>query len=195
MLGTKIIHFLKDNKKTFLYITFFVMIFFLCREFSFANNWDVQTTQETSSKTASVFNAAIQFISTTIWMLTNVVSLFLNPGWTNGTWIWIQTHLKDLWIMVSNIVYVIFGFLLIIIAFMNIIWKWDKWELKQALPKFIIWVLIVPFSWLFVQLVITFSSFLSVSVLMLPYDVLSNSPQSMLSEIEEKKSMFSFSSY
>lgn len=88
--------------------------------------------------------------------------------------------------MVSNIVYVIFAFLLIIIAFMNIIGRWDQWELKQALPKFVIWVLIVPFSWLFVQFVIAISSFLSVSVLMLPYDVLSNSPKSGWSEISEK---------
>lgn len=88
--------------------------------------------------------------------------------------------------MVSNIVYVIFAFLLIIIAFMNIIGRWDQWELKQALPKFVIWVLIVPFSWLFVQFVIAISSFLSVSVLMLPYDVLSNSPKSGWNDISKK---------
>lgn len=186
MLGTKIFTYLKKHQKTFLYVAFFAAIFFFFTDLAFANEWANANTQQKDSNPADWFNAFVQVIATGIGMLTNVVGLFLNPGWTNATGIGLHTHLKELWIMISNIVYVIFAFLLIVIAFMNIIGKWDKWELKQALPRFVIWVLIVPFSWLFVQVLIAFSSFLSVSVLMLPYEVLSNSPTSEWDTLKTK---------
>jgi len=54
---------------------------------------------------------------------------------------------------------------------MNIIGKWDgTWELKQAMPKFIVWVLMVPFSWFFVQFMLSISAVLTVWVLTLPFD-------------------------
>jgi Na+-transporting methylmalonyl-CoA/oxaloacetate decarboxylase gamma subunit len=50
-----------------------------------------------------------------------------------------STKFKEVWIMVSNIVYFVFAFILIWIAFMNIIGKnADQYQLKQALPKFIV---------------------------------------------------------
>lgn len=183
MLIEKILNFLKTNKKTLFYIAFIAVFFMISTDGVFATE-GAETTWK--SESTDLYNALIQTVSTGIGMLSSIVGLFLNPSWTNGTGIWLHVHLKDLWIMISNIVYVIFAFLLIIIAFMNIIWKWDKWELKQALPKFFIWVLIVPFSWMFVQVVIAISSFLSVSVLMLPYDVLSNSPTNSWEEIKAK---------
>lgn len=76
-----------------------------------------------------------------------------------------------MWILVSNVVYFIFAWILIVIAFMNIVWKWtDKFELKQSLPKFIVWILIVPFSWFLVQFILSISAILTVSVLTIPYD-------------------------
>ncbi len=55
---------------------------------------------------------------------------------------------------------------------MNIIGKGEGnvWELKQALPKFIVGILIVPFSWFLVQFILSVSSILTVWVLTLPYD-------------------------
>lgn len=58
---------------------------------------------------------------------------------------------------------------------MNIIGKGDgTWELKQALPKFIVGVLIVPFSWFFVQFLLSLSAILTVGVLTLPYESFQN---------------------
>ena len=184
MLIGKILNFLKTNKKTLFYIACIAVFFMIAWDGVFAEGPNSDSADK--SESTNLYNALIQTVSTGIGMLSSIVGLFLNPSWTNGTGIWLHVHLKDLWIMISNIVYVIFAFLLIIIAFMNIIWKGDKWELKQALPKFFIWVLIVPFSWMFVQVVIAISSFLSVSVLMLPYDVLSNSPTNSWEEIKAK---------
>lgn len=185
MLIQNILNFLKTNKKISLYMIFIALFFVMWIDWVFANNGTATTSQDTWNS-AEYLNGLVAIISTGIWMLSSIVGLFLNPGWTSGTGLGLHVQLKDLWIMISNVVYVIFAFLLIIIAFMNIIWKWDKWELKQALPRFVVWVLIVPFSWLFVQVVIAISSFLSVSVLMLPYDVLSNSPKSGWDEISKK---------
>lgn len=54
---------------------------------------------------------------------------------------------------------------------MNIIGKnQGTWELKQAMPKFIVGVLIVPLSWFFVQFLLSVSAVLTIWVLTLPYD-------------------------
>ena len=54
---------------------------------------------------------------------------------------------------------------------MNIIWKeWETYQLKQAIPKFIVWVLIVPFSMLIVKFVISVAWILSAAILSLPID-------------------------
>ena len=104
-------------------------------------------------------------------MVTAFITMFLYPGWVNGTLFGLQDYLRIMWILVSNVVYFVFAFILIAIAFMNIINKGEGvWELKQAMPKFIVGVLIVPFSWFFVQFVLSISAILTVGVLTLPYD-------------------------
>lgn len=163
---SQITNFFKRNKKIMYYLSFFAVIYFALGDNVFAR--DVNSDNEEGAIKA--FNGFIQLISTWVGMLWALIGVFLNPAWTNGTGIGLHGNLKDLWIMISNLVYFIFAILIVIIAFMNIIGKWDKWELKQALPKFIVWVLIVPFSWFFVQLILSFSSILSASVLSLPYD-------------------------
>ncbi|MCH2188419.1 hypothetical protein MK079_01155 [Candidatus Gracilibacteria bacterium] len=111
-------------------------------------------------------------------LVTFLVSLFLTPEWVNGTIFGLDEPMKDIWIMVSNVVYFIFAGLLIFIAFMNIIGRGtDKYELKQALPKFIVGILIVPFSWFIVQFILSLSAILTVSVIGIPNDVLSNGDQ------------------
>jgi len=44
------------------------------------------------------------------------------------------------------------------------------------MPKFIIWVLIVPFSWFFVQFLLSVSAVLTVGILTLPHDSFSDKP-------------------
>lgn len=166
--------FFTRNKKIFFYIWIFLVFYYLCTEFSFAAETattDPKTDTDAWKMLITTLNWLFKIISWLLWLLTQMVWVFLNPSWVNGWVIWIQTHLKELWILVSNVVYFIFAFLIIVIAFMNILWKWDKWELKQALPKFIIWVLIVPLSWFFVQFIISLTSILSASVLSLPMDI------------------------
>ena len=148
-------------------ILFSLFVFFLSYNVTFAA-WD---TTELWALVVSVVQWFLKIASWLIWMLTQLVSLFLYPGWINWELFKLNIYLKQVWILVSNVVYFMFAFILIWIAFMNIIWtKWaDKYELKQSLPKFIIWVLIVPISWFFVQFVLSVTSILTIAVLTVPF--------------------------
>ncbi|MCP4523396.1 MAG: hypothetical protein GY828_04190, partial [Candidatus Gracilibacteria bacterium] len=179
MISAKIKDFLRGNRKITYYIGLFLISFFLFGDVAFANTGDGKgpLLPESEIQPGTWFNAFIQIITTLVGVMSNIVGVFLNPSWTNGIGLGLHEHLRSLWILISNVVYFIFAFLLVVIAFMNIIGKGDKWELKQALPKFIVGVLIVPFSWFFVQFVLSISSFLSASVLLVPYDTFSTNAQ------------------
>lgn len=163
--------YLKKNKKNIAYIGIFFLFMFLSIDISFAANdeWDFTKWLVTFLNWVNKWAAAI------LWILTFLVWLFLNPSWISWSVIWLTDPLKTMWIMISNVVYFIFAFIFIWIAFMNIIWKED-YQLKQAIPRFIGWVLMVPFSWFFVQFIISLSSILSVWILTLPYDTFKSSP-------------------
>lgn len=160
------------NKKFIFSLVLFLWIFFLLRDFAFATD-SVNSTQTNTNdwkKTADWLKLIFSVSAALIGVLTSLVSLLLFPGWTSGNIIGLDTYMKEIWILVSNVVYFIFAFILIYIAVMNIVWQGkDTYQLKTALPRFIIWVLIVPFSWFFVQFILSISAFLSVASLSLPY--------------------------
>jgi hypothetical protein len=159
-----------NNKKNILFVVFFMLLLSVDNTFA---------ADETQKKTTEIFNTIIALWNTVfaiwrvlIWILTQFVWLFLQPAWTTGSVIWLDWHLKSLWVLVSNLVYFVFAFLLIVVAFMNIIWKWDNsWQMKTALPHFIVWIIIVPFSWFIIQFVLSISALLTVSSLSLPWDM------------------------
>jgi len=101
-------------------------------------------------------------------LITQLVSWFISPGWTTWRALWFDSTLKILWTLVANICYIIFAAVLVVIAIMNIFWKWWEWELKQALPRFIIGLLMVPLSWLIVGAIVSFSSVLTANILTFP---------------------------
>ncbi len=169
---TKAKLFFTNNKKTLIWISTFFCIFFLGFDVSFAN--DSETNKEVLAKAnflLGMLNIVMKIISAFMSIMTAFVSLFLQPTWVNWGFISLDIYLKEIWRLVANTVYVIFAFLLIVIAFANIIGKGqDKFALKQALPKFIVWVLIVPASWFIVQFMISLSWVLTVSALTIPFE-------------------------
>lgn len=105
-------------------------------------------------------------------VVTSFISIFLQPEWVNGKLFGLDGYMQDLWRLVANIVAFLFAFILIAIAFMNIIGRGEgNWELKQALPRFIVGLLIVPFTWFLTGLILSISAILTVAVLTLPYEV------------------------
>ena len=170
MILSNIKQFLFNNKKFFSYIAIFFLISFLFGDTALAAGAKTTDT-ETVKKFAEIINAILKGVSLLLWLMTYLATVFLSPEWINGSLFWMNAKFKEVWIMVSNVVYFIFAFILIWIAFMNIIWKnAEQYQLKQALPKFIVWVLIVPFSWFLVQFILSVSAILTVSALTLPID-------------------------
>lgn len=166
--------FLNNKKAIFLFIATFLV---LSPDFAFAE--DIFSVEKLYNFIVAIGQFFILLFTTLAWLLTMVISWFLSPEWLTWWFFGINWYLKEIWILVSNVVYFVFAFILIWIAFMNILGKWDKWELKQALPKFIVWVLIVPFSWFFVQFIVSITSILTVSVLTLPNETFSSYTQNL----------------
>ncbi len=170
----KILNYITNNRKTIL-IFLGIFIIFYFSDLSFANN--VKNATDEKADLIEKINGIFILLSTLIWIVTQFVWLFLHPAWTSWEVFWMTNYIHELWILVSNVVYLIFIFLLIAIAFMNIIWKWDwTFELKQALPKLLLWVLMVPLSWVLIAWLISISSMLAASILTLPFDTFQNQP-------------------
>ena len=163
---SKIKSFFTSNKKSLFYAGFFLFSFFLCSDLVFAVE---PKTAET--KAIEWINFILVISAALLGAITSLISMFLTPEWVNGTIFGLDKYMRDIWILVSNLVYFIFAFILIVIAFMNIIGNnGDTWQLKSALPKFIVWVIMVPFTWFFVQFILSLSAILTVAVITLPYD-------------------------
>ncbi len=165
---TKLIQIIKDNKKNITVFFMFFVVFYLFSDVTFAASTDFESLK---SKTAEFTEFLLKWISLLLALITYLATMFLSPEWINGSLFWLNVYFHEIWILVSNVVYFIFAFILIWIAFMNIIGKtWEMYQLKQALPKFIVWVIIVPFSWFLVQFVLSLSAVLTVASLSLPFD-------------------------
>ncbi|MCT4617391.1 MAG: hypothetical protein N4A38_04235 [Candidatus Gracilibacteria bacterium] len=168
----KLKKFIKTNYKKIIFGIF--ILFALSTETTFA------------ATDKSIFGITVEAISEGVKALLEVcffiagafsalVGWLMTVDWTTGTIFGLDSVFRELWIMISNIVYLAFAFILVIIAFMNIIGKGgDNYALKTALPKFIISLIMVPFTWFIVQFFISLSSVLTVSVLTLPTDIIAD---------------------
>ena len=168
-------NFFKRNKKILTFTVFWVFLYFIFGDLSFAEDtedflddeWNISEAWQTDLKNR--LNALSIFLSFWLAFFTYLSTLFLSSDWYSWGLFWLNAVFKDIWIFVSNIVYFIFAFILIFIAFMNIIGRWwEKYELKKALPKLAIGILIVPFSWFFVNFILSVVSILSIAALNLP---------------------------
>jgi len=168
---TKIKQALFKHKLFLTKIAVFFWLYFLMTDFSFASTQNDVDFKKIEDWFIQITTWISTIISVLLWALTYLVTLFLTPEWTSGTVFGLSKNLKDIWVLMSNIVYFAFAFILIAIAFANIVWtQWD-FALKQALPRFIVWILIVPFSWFIVQFFVSLSSILTISALNLPFEV------------------------
>ncbi|MDD2907490.1 MAG: hypothetical protein PHH98_02510 [Candidatus Gracilibacteria bacterium] len=171
---SKLLDKFRANKRNILWIIVGVSLFFVLSDSVFAA--DAATATNTAfEKAKATAGSAMSWIGATIAvflsLLTYLTTIFLSPEWINGSLFGLNTYFKDIWILISNVVYLVFAFILIWIAFMNIIGKGqEKYALKQALPKFIVGILIVPFSWFLVQFILSLSAVLTISALNLPFE-------------------------
>ncbi len=81
-------------------------------------------TQDNGAENASaVMNGLIQGIFMLASPIIMLCNWLLTPDWTYGEAFGMRSVLYSLWIMVSNVVYVIFAIFLVVIAIMNVFGK------------------------------------------------------------------------
>lgn len=73
-----------------------------------------------------------------------------------------------MWILVSNIVYIIFACMLLVMAVLQIFDGENKLAFKQKFPKFIVGILLVPFTWMIVSWTLSFANIAVAAVLSFP---------------------------
>jgi hypothetical protein len=98
-------------------------------------------------------------------------SWLMSPDWTSGDLFGLREPMHKMWIIVSNIVYFIYAILLIIIALATIFGK-ESFSYKTMLPKLALGILMVPFTWWFVQWTISLSAIVTASVVSIPLEAL-----------------------
>ncbi len=127
---------------------------------------------DTSTTGLSVINGSLNLMFAIITPFMMLAGWLLTPDWVFGEIFGLRTVLHDLWVLMSNMVYIAFAFLLIAMAFMNIYaGEKNTWAIKAKLPKLIVGVISVPFTWFFVSAVLSISSVLTASVMQLAGDL------------------------
>lgn len=132
------------------------------------------TTDTTINSIISFLNLGIGVLTFLITPLIMLAGWLLSPDWTFGEIFGLRPILHQLWILISNVVYVIFGFMLVFIAFANIFGGESSkaYEMKTMLPKLVTGMLIVPFTWFIVSAVLSISNILTASVISLPMETI-----------------------
>lgn len=139
------------------------------------------TTADPKVTSDSTIDAIISFLNLGIGVLTFLITplimlagWLLSPDWTFGEIFGLRPILHQLWILISNVVYVIFGFMLVFVAFANIFGGEHSkaYEMKSMLPKLVTGMLMVPFTWFIVSAVLSVSNVLTASVISLPMETI-----------------------
>ena len=164
-------HFL--NKKTFFLYSLVLFYFFAFRDFAWA------APAATGEAKDVALSWLVDFLNLWIWVLTFLITplimlagWLLSPDWTFWDIFNLRPVIHSIWILISNFVYIIFAFVLVFIAFMNIFWENKNYAIKSSLPKLITAILIVPFTWFIVSFMLSISNFLVASVIQFPVETI-----------------------
>lgn len=128
-----------------------------------------------TTKDSDVIEAIVQvlnFLFTVItFLLTPAVILagwLLSPDWTMGDFFGLRPYFIQVWVLVSNLVYIIFALMLLWMAVMQIFSSESNYAFKKKLPHFLVGIMIVPFTWLFVSWTLSFANQAVAAVLSIP---------------------------
>lgn len=167
-----------DIKATFFqiknlrFLWIFVIFFWLFRDFAFAAGTTEPTKIDPLAATVDTLNWILSVVVIIAKPLVMFIWRLLSPDWTFWDIIWLRPVLHQIWIYVSNVVYFIFAIMLVAIALMNIFSENASFALKKSLPKLIIWILMVPFTWFIVSATLSVANVLTASVLTIPFDTI-----------------------
>lgn len=122
-------------------------------------------------------NIALAVLSVLISPIILFVGWLMSPDWTSGDLFGLRAPMYSLWVTVSNIVYFVYAILLILIA-LGTMFGHDKFSYKVMLPKLALGILMVPFTWWFVQWTISIASVVTASVMTIPAETITDKSKS-----------------
>lgn len=86
-----------------------------------------------------------------------------------GDFFGLRPYFLNVWVLVSNLVYIAFAMILLFLAVMQIFGGEDaEYTFKKKLPQFLIGILMVPFTWLIVSWTLSFANQATAAVLAIP---------------------------
>lgn len=129
--------------------------------------------KEMYNKLVAALNIALVWVNVVIAPAVILASWLMSPDWTSGDAFGLREIMHKIWIIISNIIYFVYAILLIIIALATIFGK-DNFSYKTMLPKLALGILMVPFTWWFVQWTISLSTVVTASVLTIPQEVMAS---------------------
>ncbi len=132
----------------------------------------------TPTEASKMYNSLINGMNIILWVITVIVSpaimfagWLMSPDWTSGDLFGLRAPMYALWVTVSNIVYFVYAILLILIALGTMFGK-ESFSYKVMLPKLALGILMVPFTWWFVQWTISLSAVVTASVITIPAETM-----------------------
>lgn len=93
----------------------------------------------------------------------------LSPDWTMGDFFGLRKYFINVWVLVSNLVYIAFALILLFMAVMQIFGgENSEYTFKKKLPQFLVGILMVPFTWLIVSWTLSFANQATAAILAIP---------------------------
>lgn len=124
-----------------------------------------------ANQVVDILNIILGFVTLVVSPAIMFAGWLMSPDWTSGDLFGLRTPMYALWVTVSNIVYFIYAVLLILIA-LGTMFGQDKFSYKVMLPKLALGILMVPFTWWFVQWTISIASVVTASVITIPMETI-----------------------
>jgi len=126
-------------------------------------------TADLTKNIIEIFDLLFGLLALILWPMVILAGWLLSPDWTMGDFFGLRAYFKEVWILVANIVYIIFALMLLYMAIMQIFgWSESDYAFKKKLPSFLVWILLVPFTWLIVSWKLSFANQAVAAVLSIP---------------------------
>lgn len=130
---------------------------------------------------ADVIDAIVQVMNLIFGILTMLLTpaiimagWLLSPDWTMGDFFGLRPYFIQVWVLVSNIVYIIFALMLLYMAVLQIFSSESNYAFKKKLPRFLVGIMMVPFTWLIVSWTLSFANQAVAAVLSIPMGAIAN---------------------
>ncbi len=160
--------FQRDTLRYFL-IAWGLILVWICFGQEGTNSAPQYTESDLTKNIIEIFDLIFGLLALVLWPMVILAGWLLSPDWTMGDFFGLRGYFKEVWILVANIVYIIFALMLLYMAIMQIFgWSESEYAFKKKLPSFLVGILLVPFTWLIVSWTLSFANQAVAAVLSIP---------------------------